>query len=124
MTAVIRTEKLTKSYGSHRGIVDVDLEVQKGEVFGFLGPNGAGKSTTIHCVTGIATITSGTVEVFGLNTYVSFGSPSTTTSYQFSPLKLSCTFAVTDVPTKRAEMTTEGAQNLGFAGSVKSILPM
>ena len=38
MTAVIRTEKLTKSYGSHRGIVDVDLDVQKGEVFGFLGP--------------------------------------------------------------------------------------
>jgi ABC-2 type transport system ATP-binding protein len=38
MTAVIRTEKLTKSYGSHRGIVDVDLAVDQGEVFGFLGP--------------------------------------------------------------------------------------
>ena len=48
MTAVIRTEKLTKSYGTHRGIVDVDLEVAEGEIFGFLGPNGAGKTTTIR----------------------------------------------------------------------------
>jgi len=45
---VIRTDKLTKFYGSHRGIVEVDVDVQKGEVFGFLGPNGAGKTTTIR----------------------------------------------------------------------------
>ena len=45
---VIETEKLTKSYGSHRGIIEVDLAVQAGEVFGFLGPNGAGKTTTIR----------------------------------------------------------------------------
>ncbi|MGI8552172.1 MAG: ABC transporter ATP-binding protein, partial [Dehalococcoidia bacterium] len=38
----------TKGYGEHRGIFDLDLEVQQGEVFGFLGPNGAGKSTTIR----------------------------------------------------------------------------
>ena len=50
MVAIIKTEKLTKSYGSHRGIVDVDLEVQQGEVFGFLGPNGAGKTTTIRVI--------------------------------------------------------------------------
>jgi ABC-2 type transport system ATP-binding protein len=48
MTATIETEKLTKTYGIHRGIVDVDLEVDQGEVFGFLGPNGAGKTTTIR----------------------------------------------------------------------------
>src|SRR3972149_1256597 len=48
MTAIIETEKLTKSYGSHRGIVEVDLSVEQGEVFGFLGPNGAGKTTTIR----------------------------------------------------------------------------
>src|SRR3990170_1929189 len=48
MTAIIRTEALTKSYGSHRGIVEVDLEVNEGEVFGFLGPNGAGETTTIR----------------------------------------------------------------------------
>ncbi len=38
MTAIIEAERLTKSYGSHRGIIDVDLEIQEGEVFGFLGP--------------------------------------------------------------------------------------
>src|SRR5690349_21294198 len=48
MTAVIKTEKLTKSYGEHRGIVDVDMEVNEGEAFGFLGPNGAGKTTMIR----------------------------------------------------------------------------
>lgn len=46
---VIETEDLTVSYGRHRGIVDVNLSVEQGEVFGFLGPNGAGK-TTAHRV--------------------------------------------------------------------------
>jgi ABC-2 type transport system ATP-binding protein len=64
MTAVIRTEKLTKSYGSHRGIVDVDLEVQQGEVFGFLGPNGAGKTTTIRVLLDLIRPTSGKAYVF------------------------------------------------------------
>ena len=50
MTAIIQTEKLTKSYGDHRGIIDVDLQVNEGEVFGFLGPNGAGKTTTIRTI--------------------------------------------------------------------------
>ncbi len=66
MTAVIRTEKLTKSYGSHRGIVEVDLEVQKGEVFGFLGPNGAGKTTTIRILLDLIRPTSGKAFVFGI----------------------------------------------------------
>ena len=48
MTAVIHTEKLTKYYGRHRGILEVDLEVEQGEAFGFLGPNGAGKTTMIR----------------------------------------------------------------------------
>ena len=43
---VIETEGLTVYYGRHLGITDVDLKVEKGEVFGFLGPNGAGKTTT------------------------------------------------------------------------------
>ncbi|HYN69151.1 MAG TPA: ATP-binding cassette domain-containing protein, partial [Candidatus Eisenbacteria bacterium] len=47
MTAVIEIEQLTKSYGPHRGVIDVDLAVNAGEIFGFLGPNGAGKTTTI-----------------------------------------------------------------------------
>src|SRR5437870_511328 len=49
MTApIIEIDKLTKSYGGRRGIVDVSLQIREGEVFGFLGPNGAGKTTTIR----------------------------------------------------------------------------
>ena len=66
MAAVIRTEKLTKSYGSHRGIVDVDLEVQAGEVFGFLGPNGAGKTTTIRVLLDLIRPSSGKAYVFDI----------------------------------------------------------
>jgi ABC-2 type transport system ATP-binding protein len=68
MTAVIKTEKLTKSYGQHRGIVDVDLEVAEGEAFGFLGPNGAGKTTMIRTLLDHIRPTSGRAEVFGIET--------------------------------------------------------
>ena len=44
----IKIMKLTKYYGKHRGIIDLDLSVKKGDFFGFIGPNGAGKSTTIR----------------------------------------------------------------------------
>jgi ABC-2 type transport system ATP-binding protein len=66
MTAIITTQKLTKSYGTHRGIVDVDLEIQEGEVFGFLGPNGAGKTTTIRTLLDLIRPTSGRAFVFGI----------------------------------------------------------
>jgi ABC-2 type transport system ATP-binding protein len=68
VTAIIQTEKLTKSYGSHRGIVDVDLEVTEGEAFGFLGPNGAGKTTTIRVLLDHLRPTSGRATVFGIET--------------------------------------------------------
>ena len=70
MTAIIRTERLTKSYGAHRGIVDVDLEVEPGEVFGFLGPNGAGKTTTIRAILDLIRPTSGRALVFGIESQV------------------------------------------------------
>jgi ABC-2 type transport system ATP-binding protein len=66
MTAVIQTEQLTKSYGSQRGVVEVDLAVQQGEVFGFLGPNGAGKTTTIRTLLDLIRPTSGKALVFGI----------------------------------------------------------
>jgi ABC-2 type transport system ATP-binding protein len=66
--AVIETEKLTKFYGSHLGIVDVDLRVEQGEVFGFLGPNGAGKTTTIRLLLDLLRPTSGRACVFGIET--------------------------------------------------------
>src|SRR3990172_1615318 len=70
MPAVIQTEQLTKSYGAHRGIVDVDLEVQQGEVFGFLGPNGAGKTTTLRTLLDLIRPTRGRAWVFDIETTV------------------------------------------------------
>jgi ABC-2 type transport system ATP-binding protein len=71
MTAsVIRTEQLTKAYGEHRGINDVNLEVRGGEVFGFLGPNGAGKTTTIRTLLDLIRPTSGKAFVFDIETTV------------------------------------------------------
>jgi ABC-2 type transport system ATP-binding protein len=70
MPAIIRTERLTKSYGEHRGIVDVDLEVEQEEVFGFLGPNGAGKTTTIRTLLDLIRPTSGRAFVFDIETTV------------------------------------------------------
>jgi len=66
MTAIIETETLTKWYGKSRGILDVDLAVEQGEVFGFLGPNGAGKTTTIRTMLDLIRPTSGRVLVFGI----------------------------------------------------------
>ena len=68
MTAVIHTEKLTKAYGAHRGIADVDLTVEENEVFGFLGPNGAGKTTTIRTLLDLIRPTGGRAFVFGIQT--------------------------------------------------------
>ena len=66
MTAVIQTEKLTKYYGKHRGIIDVDLDVSEGEAFGFLGPNGAGKTTMIRTLLDHIRPTSGKATIFGI----------------------------------------------------------
>jgi ABC-2 type transport system ATP-binding protein len=53
--------------GGTVAIEDISFDIAPGDFFGYLGPNGAGKSTTIHCVTGIATPTSGTIKVFGID---------------------------------------------------------
>jgi ABC-2 type transport system ATP-binding protein len=66
--AVIEIDKLTKYYGRQRGIVDVDLAVEAGEIFGFLGPNGAGKTTTIRLLLDLIRPTSGRASVFGIET--------------------------------------------------------
>ncbi|MEE3351455.1 MAG: ABC transporter ATP-binding protein [Saccharofermentanaceae bacterium] len=61
----IDTRKLTKSYGVSRGITDLDLQVEKGDFFGFIGPNGAGKSTTIRTLLGLIHLSSGSASVLG-----------------------------------------------------------
>jgi ABC-2 type transport system ATP-binding protein len=66
--AAIETRGLTKDYGSGRGIFDLDLSVNEGEVFGFLGPNGAGKTTTIKVLMGLIRATRGSASVYGLDT--------------------------------------------------------
>ncbi len=62
---VIETANLTKYYGKVRGIIDLNLNVEKGECFGFIGPNGAGKSTMIRTLLGLIKPTSGQAKVFG-----------------------------------------------------------
>lgn len=63
--SVIEIKNLTKHYGKARGIIDVNLNVEQGEVFGFIGPNGAGKSTTIRALLGLIYPTSGSATIFG-----------------------------------------------------------
>ena len=67
MGSIIETSGLTKTYGKDRGIKNVDLTVNDGEVFGFLGPNGAGKTTAVRTLLGFMKPTSGKAEVFGLD---------------------------------------------------------
>ena len=64
---VIEAAGLTKDYGHRRGIFDLNLVVDRGEVFGFLGPNGAGKTTTIRLLMGLARPARGTARVLGLD---------------------------------------------------------
>jgi ABC-2 type transport system ATP-binding protein len=64
-TPAIRTEGLTKTFGRTRALVDLDLEVGRGEVFGYLGPNGTGKTTTLRLLLGMLRPTSGRAEVLG-----------------------------------------------------------
>ncbi|SCE67671.1 ABC-2 type transport system ATP-binding protein [Micromonospora viridifaciens] len=67
MPPAIELSKLTKTYGSRRGLIDLTLDVQPGEVFGYLGPNGAGKSTTIRLLLNLIRPSSGSARVLGLD---------------------------------------------------------
>ncbi|MFX0121484.1 MAG: ABC transporter ATP-binding protein [Promethearchaeota archaeon] len=61
----IKIQDLTKYYGKSRGIENLSLEINEGEIFGFLGPNGAGKTTTIRCMINILLPTSGNIWING-----------------------------------------------------------
>ncbi len=65
MQDIVRTTNLTKYYGKSRGIIDLNLNIREGEIFGFIGPNGAGKSTTERVLLGLVKLTSGHAEIFG-----------------------------------------------------------
>lgn len=62
---IIKTNQLTKYYGQHKGIENVNLTIHPQEIFGFIGPNGAGKSTTIRTLLGLIKKTSGQAYIFG-----------------------------------------------------------
>ena len=64
---VIEASDLCKNYGNDVGIKNINLEIKKGEVFGFIGPNGAGKSTFIRTLLGLLHPSSGTAKVLGHN---------------------------------------------------------
>lgn len=61
----LETIQLTKFYGKRKGIENVDLSIEQGEIFGFIGPNGAGKSTTIRSLLGLLVPTSGSAKILG-----------------------------------------------------------
>ena len=63
----IQTSGLTKHYGSFPALVDLDLEVRSGEIFGFLGPNGAGKSSTMRMIATTSPISGGSLQVLGMD---------------------------------------------------------
>ena len=63
----IDIQKLTKTYGKARGVTELTLQVEKGEIFGFLGPNGAGKSTTIRSILGLINFQSGSARILGMD---------------------------------------------------------
>ncbi|MFI7610653.1 ATP-binding cassette domain-containing protein [Nonomuraea terrae] len=65
MTAVVQAEGLTKYYGRRRGLEDLTLDIQPGEIFGYLGPNGAGKTTTLRLLLDVIRPTRGLVRVLG-----------------------------------------------------------
>ncbi len=65
MDEVIRTEKLTKKYGSFTAVSEISLNVRKGEIYGFLGLNGAGKTTTIRMLLGMIKPCSGSAYING-----------------------------------------------------------
>ena len=64
---ILRTTGLTKRFGRLEAVKDLNLELRRGEVFGFLGPNGAGKSTTVGMILGLVAPTAGSIELFGRN---------------------------------------------------------
>ena len=63
----IEIRNLTKTYGKNRGVQDLSLTVEQGDIFGYLGPNGAGKSTTIRSMLGLTHFQQGEIRILGMD---------------------------------------------------------
>ena len=95
---LIRAAGLTKSFGDFEAVEGIDVQVRRGESFGFLGPNGAGKSSTMRMIGCVSPPTSGTLRVLGLDPATdgpairasSASCPSATPSTRSSPSRRTC----------------------------------
>lgn len=81
MEKVIEIQNLTKTYDNGRGITEVNLDIFRGDIFGFLGPNGAGKTTAMKIMTGLIRPDQGDVRIFG---------HSVTDEYELAMQKVGC----------------------------------
>src|SRR5271157_4280607 len=68
-STIVSTKNLSKSYGSTKAADGLNLEIQRGEFYGFLGPNGAGKTTTIRMLTGLLRPDEGTIAIDGVDVH-------------------------------------------------------
>lgn len=64
---IVQTQNLSKRFGKEQAVSNLNLQIRKGEIYGFLGPNGAGKTTTIRMLLGLMKPSSGTIKVFEKN---------------------------------------------------------
>ncbi|EGW36312.1 ATP-binding cassette domain-containing protein [Desulfosporosinus sp. OT] len=87
MEKIIEIENLTKSYGNGRGIQDINLDIVRGDIFGFLGPNGAGKTTAMKIMTGLIRPDRGDVKIFG---------HSVTEEYELAMEKVGCLIEIAE----------------------------
>ncbi len=87
MNKVIEIKDLTKVYPNGRGILDINLDIYEGDIFGFLGPNGAGKTTAMKIMTGLISADSGDVRIFG---------HSITEEYEKAMAEVGCIIEVAD----------------------------
>lgn len=93
-TLAVMTHGLTKSYGKVRALRGVDLEVRRGEIFGFLGPNGSGKTTTIRCLLDLIRPDGGTVHVLGFDPQIDPVAVRARTGYLPGELRIDDAFTV------------------------------
>lgn len=106
----IETRQLTKYYGKSRGVVDLDLDVRRGEIYGFVGPNGAGKTTTVRLLLDLIRPTRGSAAVLGMD--VAGQSKAIRARVGFLPGEL------------RMYENLTGRQLLRFFGSVRGVADM
>jgi ABC-2 type transport system ATP-binding protein len=111
--AILNTSHLTKFYGKQCGIEDINLEVRRGEVFGYLGPNGAGKTTTIRTLLDFIRPTRGTATIFGLDSRL--GSVETRRRIGYLPGELSMYGNLTGDELLHYVASLRGGTNLAYA---------